>query len=31
MHMLMKISPKVMPSVYFYGNDKRYKEHNNAF
>lgn len=26
----LKIAPEVMPHIYFYGNYKEYKEHNNA-
>ena len=26
----MLVTPKVMPPIYFHGNNNRYKEHNNA-
>ena len=25
-----RVTPKVMPSIYFHGNYNRYKEHNNT-
>jgi hypothetical protein len=26
----MRVAPKVMPPIYFHGNNNIYKEHNNA-